>query len=157
MNVLKMILGKIGAGILYGVGIGLIVALFAWGSSLYFESQNKEIMRGEYNNGECRNYKKCEDKSGLAVTITKERINSEEFIILGNVSNSGDIKWTSVKVKAELFDKGNNFIDECSEYIDQKVFPGQAINFKLSCTKCSKVNMDDYNSYKVSIIDGNTY
>ena len=45
--------------------------------------------------------------------------------------------WTSVKVKAELFGKDNNVIDEYSEYIDQNVFPNSMVNIKLSCTKYS--------------------
>lgn len=156
MKYLKIIFEKIGAGLLYGIGFGLVMILFAWGSNWYFAAKNKELM-GSNMAGECRSYKNCEDSSGLVVTITKERIADKEFILLGNVKNDGKIKWTSVKLKAELFDKDNNFIDECSEYIDQKVFPNTTVNFKLSCTQCSKVNLEDYNSYKVSIIDGNTY
>jgi hypothetical protein len=157
VNIVKMILGKIGAGLLYGVGFGIVMALITWGSAVYFESKSKDRVAVDYETGGCSRYKRCEDSAGLVVTITKERIDDKDFILLGNVKNNGKIKWTSVKLKAELFDKNNNFIDECSEYIDQNVFPNTTVNFKLSCTKCSKIDLQDYNSYKVLIIDGSTY
>ena len=77
--------------------------------------RGKEQRTGE--KGECRRYKRCEDSAGLAVTKTNERIDDKKFILLGNVKNSGKIMWTTVKVKAELFGKDNNVIDEYSEYV----------------------------------------
>lgn len=157
MVFLKKILEKIGTGLAYGIGFGIIMIAIAGGSSLYFENKVDETIYGEVDGDECRNFKQCEETSGLKLKITKERINEEDFILLGKLTNSGVIKWTSAKVKAELFDKEGNFIDECTERVDQKIFPGTEVNFKLSCSKCSKVNLEGYASYKAYIIDGNTW
>jgi len=157
MQFLKMIFGKIGTGLLYGIGFGLVMALVTWGSTMYFESKAESYMDGDIKNGECKSFKKCDEDSGLDVHISSEKIDIDNFTLLGQIKNSGDIKWTSASIKAELFDKDNTFIDECTEYVNQKVFPGTTVNFKLSCSQCSKINLKDYKLYKVSIIDASTY
>lgn len=157
MKFLKKALEKIGTGLAYGVGFGIIMLVYSWANSLYYENKIDKTVYGNSHGDNCRDFKKCEATSGLKLAITKERIDEEEFILLGKLTNSGDIEWTSVSVKAELFDKEGNFIDECTESVNQKVFPDSEVNFKLSCTKCSKVSLDGYASYKAFIIDGNTW
>ncbi|MFZ5524187.1 MAG: hypothetical protein ACOY9D_08925 [Pseudomonadota bacterium] len=157
MQLLNLIFSRIGTGLLYGIGFGLVMAIITWGSTIYFEQKAESYMDGEINNGECKNFKKCEEKSGLKVHVSSEKIDNENFILLGQIKNDGDIKWTSANIKAELFDKENKFIDQCVEYVNQKVFPGTSINFKLSCTQCSKIDLKGYNSYKISIVDASTY
>ena len=157
MEFLKRFLGKVGTGFSYGIGFGIIIIAISWGSSLYFEKKADEIMSGESDGENCRDFKKCEESSGLEIKITKERISKTDFVLLGKVKNSGDIKWTSAKIKAELFDEEGNFIDECTESVNQKISPNTEVNFKLSCSSCSKVNLDNYKSYKAFIIDGNTW
>jgi len=156
MEFLKKVLAKVGAGIAYGFGIGIILVLVIWGISDYYENKADEMINGSDDPEKCRDYKKCEESSGLSLKITKERID-EDFVLLGEVKNSGNIEWTSVKVKAELFDQEGNFIDECTERVDQKISPDKVVNFKLSCSSCSKVDLEGYATYKAYIIDGNTW
>jgi len=89
--------------------------------------------------------------------VLSERVTSDEFVLLGEVSNSGDIGWTSVSLKAELFDENEIFIEECTHHINEKVSPQSKVNFKLNCSKCSDVQLANYSSYKIKVTDANTY
>lgn len=156
MELINNALKKIGSGIAYGIGFGIMIFVFSWAAGTYLENEMEESLNGSEDSEECRNFKKCEESSGLELEITSERIN-EDFVLLGKIKNTGNIKWTSVTVKAELFDKGGQFVDECNELVDQKVFPGKEVNFKLECAGCSKPHLEGYASYKAIIIDGNTW
>ena len=157
MKIIKLILLKIANGFLAGLGFAVVLAIFYWGAYMIFENKSKEFTVNETGDSECRNFKKCEKEAGLTVKILSERASSEEFVLLGEVSNSGDIDWTSVNLKAELFDENETFIEECTHYINEKVSPQSKVNFKLNCSKCSKIQLENYNSYKIKIVDAGTY
>ncbi len=157
MNKFGLIFSKIGTGLLYGIGFFIVMAIFMWGSTFYFENKREEMLYGDAESGECKDYKRCMESSGLVLGVTSERITEEEFVLFGNIRNEGNTEWTTVDVQAELFDEEGNYIDECKSYVDKRVFPGETTNFKLDCSKCSTVNLENYHSYKVSITDANTY
>jgi len=157
MNILKSILLKIGNGFLTGLGFAVVLAIFYWGAYMYFESNSKSYSFDETGDSECRNFKKCEKGSGLNISVLTEKITSEEFVLLGEVSNSGDIDWTSVNLKAELFDENDVFIEECKHYINEKIPPKSKVNFKLNCSKCSDIQLENYSSYKIKVTNASTY
>ena len=157
MNIILRILEKIGTGMAYGVGIGIVIFAIGFLSSVYYTSEIEREIYGDSDPDECSDFQDCEESSGLVLEITKEKIDSEDFVLLGKISNTGDIKWTSVKVRAELFDSNGEFIDECSETVDRSISPGSEVNFKLSCTQCSKIDLDDYKSYKAFIVGGHNW
>ena len=157
MKIIKLILLKIANGFLAGLGLAVALAIFYWGAYIFFQNKSEDFTVNETGNSDCRSFKKCEKETGLTVKILSERASSEEFVLLGEVSNSGDIDWTSVNLKAELFDENETFIEECTHYINEKVFPQSKVNFKLNCSKCSKIQLENYSSYKISIVDASTY
>lgn len=150
MEILKIIFGKLGAGILYGVGFFIGLALI--GSILipYFDSRME-------NNAEERMssiYVEYDDNAKLEATVTSENIGNGEFTLLGELANNGEHAWSSVKLKAELYDETGAFIEECEEYIQQTSKPGTKINFKLSCgSSCTALQIEQYASYKLLVVD----
>jgi len=157
MERLKLALSKITTGFFYGLGFFIVVAVFYGGVFFYFNEKQDEYSINETGDSDCRSFKKCEKGSGLAVKIITERVSSEQFVLLGEVSNNGDIDWTSVNLKAELFDENDNFIEMCTHYIDELVSPQSKVNFKLSCSNCSKLELANYASYKIKITNANAY
>lgn len=155
MTFLKRVMEKIFDGILYGIGISLVLFAASFVISEVLFSPLMEPEEGVF--AECSEFEDCPEEAGLFLEITGERISSEDFVLLGNVENQSEYDWDSVRVKAEIFDTSGNFIDECSETLDQKLVAGATSNFKLSCGSCKKVNLDDYGSYKAVIIDADNW
>jgi len=159
MSFIKSISLKIMTGFLYG--IGFIFSIFIIGS-FYFSTYPEGIISTKSERNEEyeikttkieRNvtFREYDKSANLVAEITKERISENEFTLLGVLKNEGIYSWSAINVKAELFNKDGEFIDECSEYISETSSPGKVINFKLSCGSCSKIQFEQYHSYKLSI------
>ena len=163
MSIFKNSVNKILTGVFYGLGFCLVLFLFSIASSFYFqqtfstERSTEYSYVSDYDEDKCRSLSEC-DEPGLNFEIVSEKIDTESLILLGKIKNDGDIKWTSVSLKVELFDQDGNFIDECSEYISGGVAPNITENFKISCgSNCSKANLDDYHHYKIKIADAHAF
>jgi hypothetical protein len=159
VNFIKLVLSKLGFGFLYGSGFIIATATIGNFAFSYMEddiNEKKAAMaeRDKEREEEHRlMFRDYDDSAKLKVSISKERIESEEFTLLGTIENNGDAKWSSVSLKAELYNEAGEFIDECSEYVTQTSIPGSKVNFKLSCGSCSKFQLRDYHSYELSITD----
>ncbi|HAD10075.1 MAG TPA: hypothetical protein DCF62_11380, partial [Porticoccaceae bacterium] len=120
----------------------------------YDPTSNYEITDGAED---CRRYKDCPEEADLELNITSEKISETDFIVLGNIKNSGSMDWDNIMLKAELFNSRGEFIEECTEILDATLKPDTSQNFKLSCSSCAKVNLEDYASHKVEIISANNW
>lgn len=150
MEIIKLIFGKLGAGILYGVGFFIGLAII--GSILipYFESKVEEDAEERMSS----QYIEYSDSAKLEATVNSENIGNGEFTLLGELSNNGEHAWSSIILKAELYDDSGAFIEECEEYIQQTSKPGSTINFKLSCgSSCSAIQIEKYASYKLLVVN----
>lgn len=150
---------RVVSGFLYGAGFIMAVAVVWPSASAYMESDVEEKQtqwedRAKERDEEMRRmFREYDESANLSVSISKERIESEGFTLLGTVENKGDASWSSVSLKAELFNEAGEFIEECTEYVNQTSAPGSVINFKLSCGSCTKFQLRDYKSYKLTITD----
>ncbi|MGV8836135.1 FxLYD domain-containing protein [Cellvibrio sp.] len=163
MSFIKNMLIKLGTGFLYGAGFSVAIVIVVSlslsklsNSIIGSESEMNQSEEIETEEIETENeneymFKKYDESAKLVTEITKERISKNEFTLLGILKNEGESSWSSINIKAELFDKNGEFIDECSDYISDNSSPGSSINFKLSCGNCSKFQLGDYHSYKLSI------
>ncbi|KAA3647645.1 MAG: hypothetical protein DWP95_02845 [Proteobacteria bacterium] len=156
---MKTIFIKLGTGFLYGVGFMIAAGIAAGMAYSFIESdiemkqaQQLERMELQKQNFESM-FREYDETAKLSVSVTKERIQPDEFVLLGVIGNNGDASWSSINLKAELFNEAGEFIDECSHFINQTSAPDSKINFKLSCGSCSKFELRDFKSYKLSIID----
>lgn len=157
MSFIKNILLKIGTGFLYGAGFSIAFIIISSFSFSYFLDRPKEteIERTEYvetrKSEREKIFKNYDESAKLITEVKKENISENEFTLIGSLRNEGDSNWSYIKLKAEIFNKNGEFIDQCSEFITEKSSPGSSINFKLSCGNCSKFTLEGYDSYKLSI------
>lgn len=150
MDIIKKILGKLGAGILYGVGFFTGIAILVSIAMPYFESRIEGNSEETYSSM----FIEYDESAKLEAKVNSENIGNGEFTLIGELSNKGEHTWSSVNLKAELYDESGAFIEECEEYIRQASRPGSIINFKLSCgSKCSAIQIEKYSSYKLLVVD----
>ncbi len=116
----------------------------------YFESKMEEDTEERMSSI----FIEYDESSKLDAEVKSEDIGNGEFTLIGELSNSGEHTWSSISLKAELYDEAGAFIEECDEYIRQTSRPGSVINFKLSCgSKCSALQIEKYASYKLLVVD----
>jgi len=159
MSFIKQILLRIGTGFLYGAGFSVAVVIICSVSFSYFFGNLKETRKERSELAENRKaemdkiFKKYDESANLVTEVTKQKITESEFTLIGNLRNEGDSNWSFINLKAEIFNKNGEFIDQCSEIISEKSSPSSSINFKLSCGNCSKINLEEYHSHTLSITE----
>ena len=150
MKYIKIILGKLGSGILYGAGFFIGLAVIGSIAMPYFEAKMDEGSEERM----ASMFIEYDETAKPEAEVTSEKIGNGEFTLIGKLSNNGENTWSSTTLKAELYDESGAFIEECDEYVRQTSKPGSVINFKLSCgSKCSKLQIEKYSSYKLVVID----
>ena len=143
---------KIANGFLFGVGFMLATVAVSMASYFYME-ESAEKRAAKYEEERKTLFREYDETALLTLSIAREKINAHEFTLLGTVENNGDATWSTVNIKAELFNESGEFIDECSEYIMKTSRPRDAINFKLSCGSQWAVIQHEYKTYKISVVD----
>jgi len=150
MNFIKGVLNKLGAGFLYGAGFIVGVSIISIYGMPYFQ----DIMIKESEEKMSSMFIEYDESANLITKVTDENIGNGEFKLLGNIENKGNKSWSSISLKAELYDQDGNFIEQCEEYVQQTSKPESIINFKLSCgSKCTKLQIEKYKTYKLFITD----
>lgn len=79
-----------------------------------------------------------------------------QVLVRGQIKNNADIALNSIKLEAELFDKDDKFVYECSEYINSKQEPKAELNFMIRCG-CSSNGVPEFDTVKVSVTDARSY
>lgn len=97
------------------------------------------------------------DETKLVIENEKSFKDKDGIIITGTINNTDDVKWSSISIELELFDKKGNFVHECSEYISQTVRPNQRENFKLKCKSCKNTTIPEFVTYKLRIVSASAY
>ena len=150
MDFIKGILNKLGAGFLYGAGFIVGVSIL----SIYVMPLVQDKIIDESEEKMSSMFTEYDESANLITKVTSENIGDGKFTLLGNIENKGSESWSSVTLKAELYDHEGNFIEQCEEYVRQLSKPGSIINFKLSCgSSCTKLQIDKYKTYKLIITD----
>ncbi len=163
MNLIKNILLKIGIGFLYGVGFMIayvIIGVFLISSIQNMTKDEKHIKDRELSqtlqkieNDFNSSNQEYDESALLKVEVLKERINEDEFVLLGKITNNGESAWSFIQLKIELYDKSGALIDICENYVHEKLYPHKSINFKFTFTDFSKNDFQSYDSYKLFITD----
>jgi len=150
MNFIKSAMLKVMVGFLYGCGFMLSVS-----GAMYFvfESQFEDDM--ELADGAFQQY---DDSANLLLSVSSESITENEFILLGTIQNNGDMEWTQVSLKADLFAEDGSFLDQCEDYVSEQLSPGEFIYFKMSCgSECSQFALQNFSTYKLVITDASNF
>ena len=136
LTLFRKALGKIGSGLLYGVGIGLSAGLI-----MYVISE--KMSSSVWNDAALEK---------VVVTKHEEVKRDQALFILGTVENQGTETVRMPNVQVDLFDKNGKFVEQCSEYIKGALKPGESRNFKASCGGCKDHPPVEHASYKVRVI-----
>lgn len=156
MSFIKASSIKVANGFLYGVGFMLALVAIGSGSFFYMEKHFEEEAKARDAVWEAERktrFREFDETALLELSVSRERINSQEFTLLGTIENKGDASWSAVGIKAELFNEAGEFIEECSEYVTKLLRSGETINFKMSCGHPLTLQLNDYKYYKISVVD----
>ena len=136
LQLIKNALNKIGAGLLYGIGIGVSAGLI-----MYVISD--KMWASAWNDAALEK---------VVVSKHEEVKRDQALFILGTVENRGTETVRMPNVEVDLFDKNGKFVEQCSEYIKGGLKPGESRNFKVSCGGCKERPPVEHASYKVRVI-----
>ena len=146
---------KIFLGFLTGLGFSVAFVLISVISMKFLVGKMYEETADATEEYMYQSYKPEDNK--LIIENEKSDKDKDGIIITGIVKNIDDIKWSSINIELELFDKGGNFVHECSEYISQGIGAGQQENFKLKCKGCKKTKIPKFETYKLRIVSASSY
>jgi len=136
IELVKRALRNIGAGVLYGIGIGISA-----GAMIYVVEQR--MTASVWNDAALEK---------LVITKHQEVMRDQAVFILGTVENQGSDAVRAVSIEIDLFGKDGEFVDQCSEYLKGALKPGEARNFKVSCGGCKERPVVAHESYKVRVL-----
>jgi len=160
LEVLKQLAIKLFGGFVLGIGFIAAAGIFGSYAISHIASgvtSEKEIISNKSIKKTRKKYeslfRKYDETAKLSVQVKTEEVGNGSFKLLGELKNSGMHSWSGVKLQADLYNNSGQFIEQCEKYISNSIDPGKTVNFKLVCSsrKCSKLNLNDYNSYKLNI------
>lgn len=136
MSLLKNTFRKIGEGMLFGIGFGLVVGF------IYYYISN-QMMISMWN-----------DHALEQVVITKhEKVKrNETVLVLGSVENQGSDPVRTMTIQVDLLDTNGKFVEQCSTYLTGTLKAGEIRNFKVSCGGCKDNPIVQHESYKVYVV-----
>lgn len=136
------------AKILTGFLIGLGFSASFLGIYFYVTNQMQEKVMARFTTG-TENIKNIEF---IKHTDTKLK---HKLLIIGSLKNNSAEPVNNIKLEAEFF-KDGEFVDECTEYLGNKIGPGQIENFKVACGCSNDFVAPEYDNYTLrvtSIVD----
>ncbi|PCI77889.1 MAG: hypothetical protein COB20_07040 [SAR86 cluster bacterium] len=156
MGALSKGLLKIVSGFLYGIGFVLAISIGSYFVITQIESEFEIDELGETYTS--IDYVRFDESANLEVVIDSEEITDTEFNLLGQISNNGETDWSSISLKAILFDESGKFLDQCEHYHRGMLAAGESNYFKMSCgSQCSVVALENYARYELEVIDASNF
>jgi hypothetical protein len=134
---------KIKDGALFAVGFTIvaIAITYAYSSIIATMYDSDDFMMGQSTDD---------------ITVLESRIvkRDDRLVVLGKYQNDGDQSWSSLTIKADFFGVDDSFLDQCEEYSSGSLESGQEAYFRLECSSCADLTLDDVASHKVYVADG---
>jgi len=158
---LKKLLAWIVMGFFIGAGFTTAMYLVGyWATDIYAEKVSSSMKdqlddgyKPEQNETYLMEYKEFSADSGLIIEAHEPRKVPNSLDILGKIKNEGVDAWNSIQIEVELFDSSGAFVDECSEYMNGSLSPGGLEHFKVSCRRCDKNPLPEFENYTIKISD----
>lgn len=138
---MKTLFAKLIYGFLFGIGLSLAIFVSAY-------TFQEMFMRSFLTEHITESAEVDYSKSDLVLTNHQERKIDNGVIVLGAIENTGTAKWGQITLEAELFDKNEKFVEECSGYTISGLKPGQKENFKIKCGGVGCVSANKFPEYE---------
>ena len=141
----------------FATGLGFALALVIVAYLLIepvMESMYDEVLENTTENMDW-SYDPSTEKLVLSNEVS--RVDERGIVLTGMITNEDEKAWSSIKIELELFYTEGNFVHECSTYISSKLEPGKSENFKISCRDCKREQIPDFETYKVRVVDANSF
>jgi len=132
--------------VMYG---GTLLTFLAMPSMIEMSSSSDDESSGIFDMGGIGST--LDKRKQIEVGDYEDKSKDGQLLILGVVTNKGDSPASSIQLEAELFDENEKFVYECSEYISNKVMPGETENFQIKCG-CRDSQIPEYNSIKIRVV-----
>ena len=131
---------KIKEGALFAIGFTIVAFAISYGYSI--------IVANFYDYDEFDFGQSTEN-----VEVIESRIEKREnrLVVLGKFQNNGDTKLSSLTITADFFGKDGTFLDQCKEYSSGSLLAGSSAHFRLECSSCADLTLDDVASHDVKV------
>ena len=88
-----------------------------------------------------------------SIKIVESRLEKREnrIVVLGKYRNDGDSSLNNLTIQADFFAADGTFLDQCEDYSSGALAAGQEAYFKLECSSCADLTLDDIDSHKVIV------
>ena len=136
---------KIKEGALFAIGFTIVAITIGY---VYAYILSK-VIEDDYDNFSV--YQSLDD-----IKIMESRLETREnrIVVLGKYKNEGDSEMSSLTIKADFFGSDGTFLDQCDEYLSGSVAAGQEAYFKLECSSCADISLEEVDSHEVAVTSG---
>ena len=139
---------RISSGFLLGVGFTIAMILVGFIASqiydTYTDKTNNESTAASYK------FKDFNENSGLDVTNYQDKSTPEKLLFIGTLTNNSEQPWKNINIEVELF-QNDEFVSECSDFINNTVKPNETENFQVSCGGCDNYILPTYDKFTIKI------
>jgi hypothetical protein len=97
-----------------------------------------------------------DSKDQIKIDSYEDKSTDGQLLVIGSLTNNGAESVSSIQLEAELFDGDANFVYECTEYVNNKVMPGESENFQIKCG-CRDSALPEYSSIKIEVIRAHNF
>ncbi|WP_428737571.1 FxLYD domain-containing protein [Sulfurimonas sp.] len=133
MNFIKIFLQKFGNGLFIGLIAGITAGfIFAFVSMKMSQSF----------------WVSAETIEKLTISEDREVERNGRTVILGNIKNNSNEMVRMYKLKVDLFDANETFIEQCTEFMST-LHSGKQTNFKVCCKNSDNNKTIQHTSYKI--------
>ena len=142
----------------FWLGVGFIIPqLFVLYSGTYLTMLAAPSFMGAIEDEYTSSFSDSFDVTeNVKINDHEEKVNGNQLLIIGSISNIGDSKVSSIQLEAELLDDNGKFVYECSEYIRRDLKPGDTENYQINCG-CGKNPLPEYASVTVRVVSASKY
>lgn len=153
-TLIKLWLGLV-KGLVTGLGFSVALALVGYLSIKTCIDQSC-FMNSDYDDESIYH-----DYDPSSNTLVFDNIKSQTadngIVITATLQNQDSIDWESIDIELELFDKNEQFVHECTEYISHTIAAGTSEHIKITCRGCKKNTIPEFETYTLRVVDASSY
>jgi len=134
---------KIKDGALFAIGFTVVAIAIAYGFSAIYEQF-----------GDTADYVFNDPAEGISIEESRIVRRSDRLVVLGKYKNSTDADLSNFRVNADFFGPDQTFLDQCDDYVSEDLAAGAEAYFKIECSSCADLTLDDVTSHTIYVSSG---